>query len=42
MLCSYTSLFLKFYVYLFVDLLKRGVLPLVGEIGRYRNDRYYY
>ena len=26
----------------FVDPVKRGVLILVGEIRRYRNDRYYY
>ena len=33
-----------FNVYVFVGLIKRGVLTLVGEIGlwRYRNDRYYY
>ena len=29
------------YVYIFVDLVRRGVLTLVGEIRRYRNDRYY-
>ena len=26
------------YVYIFVDLVRRGVLTLVGEIRRYRND----
>ena len=29
-------------VHITVDLVKRGVLTLVGEIRRYRNDRYYY
>ena len=29
------------YVYIFVDLVKRGELTLVGEIRCYRNDRYY-
>ena len=27
-------------LYTFVDLVKRGVLTLVGEIRRYRSDRY--
>ena len=27
-------------VYIIVDLVKRDVLTLVGEIRRYRNDRY--
>ena len=26
------------YIYVFVDLVKRGVLTLLGEIQRYRND----
>ena len=30
------------YVYLFVALLKRGVLSLVGKIPWDRNDRFYY
>ena len=30
--------FLRFYVHSFVDLVKRGVLTLVGEIRRCRND----
>ena len=34
-------LFCFFYANLFVDLIKRGVLTLVGEIRRYRNDFYY-
>ena len=29
------------YVHIFVDLVMRGQLTLVGEIRRYRNDRYY-
>ena len=39
--CAYI-LFLRFYVYLFVDLIKRGIHALVGEILHYENDRYYY
>ena len=35
-------LFLKFSFIHFFDLVKRGMLTLVGEIRRYRNDRYYY
>ena len=31
----------SFSAYIFVDLVKRGVLTLVGEIRRYRNDCYY-
>ena len=31
-----------FNVYIIVDLVKRGVLSLVGEIRSYRNNRYYY
>ena len=31
-------LYLRFYVYMFVDLVKRDVLALVGEIRRYTND----
>ena len=30
------------YVYSIVDLLKCGVLTLVDEIRRYRNDRYHH
>ena len=33
---------LGFIVYIIVDFVKRGVLTLVGEVRRYRNDRYYY
>ena len=34
-------LFFRFLLYtFFVDLIKRGVLTLVGEIWRYRNDRF--
>ena len=32
---------LEMYTF-FVDLVKRSVLTLVGEIWRYRNDHYYY
>ena len=32
-------LFLRFYVYLLVDLAKRGMLTLVGETRRCRYDR---
>ena len=28
------------YIYIIVDLVKRDVLTLVGEIMRYRNNRY--
>ena len=35
-------LFMRFYVYICVDLVKRCVHTHVGEIRRYRNDRYYY
>ena len=34
--------FWGFDVNIIVDLVKRGVLILVSEIRRYRNDRYYY
>ena len=34
--------FLGFNVYIIVDLVKCGVLTLVGEIWCYRNDLYYY
>ena len=27
---------------LFIDLVKRGVLTLVGEMWRYKKNRYYY
>ena len=41
-----TILFIYYYgffdTYIIVDLVKRGMLKLVGEIRRYRNDRYYY
>ena len=30
------------YVHSFIELVKRGVFFLVGEIRRYRNDRCYY
>ena len=33
-------LFLRYYVHIFVDLVKRSVHTHVGEISRYRNDRY--
>ena len=29
-------------MYVFVDRVKRGVLILIDEIRRYRNDRYYF
>ena len=29
-----------FNVYIIVDFVKRGVLTFVGEIQRYKNDRY--
>ena len=32
----------RFYVYIFVDLVKYSVFTLVGEIQCYRNDCYYY
>ena len=35
-------LFLWFYVYIFVDLVKHGVLTHVGEMRRFRNARYCY
>ena len=43
-LCNFLSIFfilcfIGFNVYTFVDLVKRGVLTLVGETRRYRNDR---
>ena len=35
-------LLLRFHVYIFVDVVKRGCAHLLfGEIRRYRNDRYY-
>ena len=34
-------LFLRFNVCIFTDIVKHGVFILVGEIWRYRNDRYY-
>ena len=34
--------FLGFNVHIIIDLVKRGVLTLVSEIRRYRNDYYYY
>ena len=33
---------LKFYVYIFVALAKSGVVTLLSEIPRYRNDHCYY
>ena len=40
---TFISLFLRFYIYIFVDpLIKRGALTLVGEIPCYRIDRCYY
>ena len=35
-------LFLRFYVYVFVDLVKSGLLTLVGEVWHNRNDCNYY
>ena len=35
-------LFLSFYVHVFVDLVKCGVLTFTGLIQRCRNDHYYY
>ena len=35
-------LFWRFYAYIFVDVVKRGVLILVGEIQCYRHDLYWY
>ena len=35
-----TILCLSFYAYIFVDLVKRGMLTIVGEIRRCRNDRF--
>ena len=34
--------YVRFNVHILVDLVKRGVLILVGEIRRNRNARYYY
>ena len=42
---SLNSIILRFYVYILVDLVKRGVLTLVVSgtgLHRYRNDCYYY
>ena len=36
------GLLLRFYVYIFVGLIKHSELTLAGVIGRYRNDHYYY
>ena len=36
------GLLLRFYVYIFVGLIKHSELTLAGEIGCYRNDHYYY
>ena len=36
------TIFAGFNVYVFVDLVNYVVLTLVGEIRRYKNDRYYY
>ena len=45
MVCEkYNIMFIYYFVvlcYIFVDLAKRGVLTLVSEIRRYRNDLYY-
>ena len=38
---SMLLLFLRFYVYIFVEFVKRDVLSLVGEIVLYKNDRCY-
>ena len=38
--CFYIML-LMFYVYISVNLVKRGVHSLVGKMRRYRNDCYY-
>ena len=45
--CDYVIIFTEVLMYTFVvavvvDLVKRGVLTLVGEIQHYRNDSYYY
>ena len=45
--CDYVIIITEVLMYTFVvavvvDLVKRGVLTLVGEIQHYRNDRYYY
>ena len=45
--CDYIIIITEVLMYTFVvavvvDLVKRGVLTLVGEIQHYRNDRYYY
>ena len=39
-----TALFCRFYVhvYIFVDLVKHGVLTLIGEVQHYKNDCYFY
>ena len=37
-----TIIYSGFNVHVIVDLVKRGVLTLLGDIRRYRNDRYYY
>ena len=39
--CVRPKIFSGFNVCIIVDLVKRGVLTLVGEIRRYRSDRYY-
>ena len=33
---------MRYYVCIFIDSVKCGVLTLASEIPRYRNDRYYY
>ena len=38
-MCRY---YFEVYVYILVDFVKGSVLPLTGEIWRYRNDSYYY
>ena len=35
-------LFLRFYVYICFDPTKLDLFAHVGDITRYRNDRYYY
>ena len=39
---SHEYIILRFYVCIFVDLVKGCVLTIVGDIPCYRNDRYYY
>ena len=39
---DYVIIIFEVLMYMFLDLVKRGVLTLVGEKRRYRNDRYYY